>query len=239
MLLIPGLAGCARFHPQPLSPVETAAQLEARTLEAPALHRFLETNLSRSFPEWPAKSWDFDMLTLAAFYYHPSLEVARAQWRAAQGGIKTAGGRLNPSVSAAPAYNGQIPGAPSPWIVPLTFDVPVETAGKRQRRTEQAQHLSESARLNIATTAWAVRAGVRAALLDLYSARETESLLAQQESAQAEVARLLQGQLDAGRWFPSRKSLRRELRLIPRSSPGSRRNANPPKPARRWSTPWA
>ena len=39
------------------------------------------------------------MLTLAAFYYHPSLDVARADWREAAGGIVTAAERPNPTVT--------------------------------------------------------------------------------------------------------------------------------------------
>ena len=155
------LAGCARFHPQPLSPAQTAARLESRSLDNPALKAFLETNLHRAMTNWPAVKWDFEMLTLAAFYYHPSLEVARADWRVATGGIETAAERPNPTVTWSAAYE-PVPDAFSPWIPGLVFDLPLETAGKRRFRTEQARHLSESARLNIATTAWQVRSQLRA-----------------------------------------------------------------------------
>ena len=80
------VAGCARFHPQPLSPAETAAGLESRSLDNPRLKAFLEKNLNRELNPWPAAKWDFEMLTLAAFYYHPSLDVARAVWAEAAGG---------------------------------------------------------------------------------------------------------------------------------------------------------
>ena len=43
----------------------------------------------------------------------------------------------------------------------LTSDLPLETAGKRGHRIEAAGHLSESARLNIATVAWQVRSTLR------------------------------------------------------------------------------
>src|ERR1700680_2705792 len=105
MLVIMGLVGCARFHPQPISPAQTAANLDARRLDDPNFRRFLETNLSRSFPEWPPKAWDFDMLTLASLYYHPSLDIARAQWAVAHGINKTAAERPNPIISAVPGYS--------------------------------------------------------------------------------------------------------------------------------------
>src|ERR1022692_629780 len=85
------LTGCVRFQPQPLSPAETAAGLEGRSLANPDLKSFLEKNLNRELSTWPAAKWDFEMLTLAAFYYNPSLDVARAVWAEARAGIVTAG----------------------------------------------------------------------------------------------------------------------------------------------------
>jgi outer membrane protein, heavy metal efflux system len=198
IILLCLLAGCARFKNEPISASRTADALEGRTLDNPALRSFLETNLHRAFTNWPKQSWDFETLTLAAFYYHPSLDVARAQWMVAQGGNKTAAGRLNPNVSFTPAYNNQVADAPSPWIFPVTFDIPIETAGKRRRRMEQAASLSEAARLNIASAAWQVRSGVKRHLLDLNAALETQVLLQDQQKLQAESLRLLEGQHQAG-----------------------------------------
>jgi len=80
----------------------------------------------------------------------------------------------------------------------LTWDIPIETAGKRGKRIAQADHLSEAARWNFVSAAWQTRSRVRTALLNLYAARETESLLTRQESAQSNVVRLLEGQFAAG-----------------------------------------
>jgi outer membrane protein TolC len=80
----------------------------------------------------------------------------------------------------------------------LTLDIPIETAGKRGYRLAQARHLSKAARLNIASAAWAVRSRVRQRLLDLYTAREMEKLLKDQQSLQAENLRLVQSQAQAG-----------------------------------------
>ncbi len=192
------LAGCARFHPLPISPDQTAADLDNRSLTNASLKAFLEINLHRELTNWPAARWDFETLMLAAFYYNPSLEVARADWQVAQGGAQTAGGRPNPSVTVTPGYDSGIPGAPSPWIVPVTFDVPVETAGKRRRRIEQANHLSESARLNIATTAWRVRSELRSSLVDFVGAQRRTGLLQQQVAWQKEIMDRLRSQWQAG-----------------------------------------
>jgi outer membrane protein TolC len=190
-------AGCARFHPQPLSAAKNAERLEERSLTNAALRVFIETNAHREFPSWPVESWDFDPLTLAAFFYHPSLEVARAQWGVARGGEITAAQRPNPSINATPGYDTTT-SVPSPWI-PLTFlDIPIETAGKRGYRRAQAAHLAEAARWNVANAAWQVRSDLRAALIDLVSAQQRQKLLERQVAVQQQVIDLLQGQVQAG-----------------------------------------
>jgi len=201
-LLCCGLAvGCAHYQARPVSPEQTAAALESRTLEDPGLRSFIDKNLHRDSAAGPPRVWDFEMLTLAALYYHPDLEVARAEWEVARAGIQTAGGRLNPTLSAAPGYNFSHINAAyglSPWIPTVSFDVPVETAGKRGKRIAQAEQLSESARLNIAVTAWHVRAGVRASLLDYSAARQREAVLQQQIPIQHQIIALLDQQVQAG-----------------------------------------
>ncbi len=190
------LAGCATYQPQPISPEKTAAEFDTRSLANENLRAFLETNRVAA----PAQggAWDLKQLTLAAFYYQPALAEARAQLLAAQAAKITAGQRPNPSVSVTPAYDSQIPDNPSPWMVPVSVDVPIEIAGKRGKRVAEAEHLAEAARWNLVGTVWQVRSQIRAALLNYYSARETAALLDRQESAQTNVVRLLEGQLAAG-----------------------------------------
>jgi outer membrane protein, heavy metal efflux system len=190
-------AGCARFHPQPLEPKRTAADFQGRSLGEPGLRAFIETNLHAALPVWPLPSWNFTNLTLAAFYNHPDLDVARAKWAVAKAGKITAGERPNPTVSVTPGYNTTTR-IPSPWLVTPTLDIPVETAGKRGYRIGQATQRSEAARLNIGTVAWQVRGRVRSSLLGLYTARETEALLKEQQGVQTELVRLLEAQQAAG-----------------------------------------
>jgi outer membrane protein TolC len=198
MFLAPILVvtGCATYHAEPVSPEKTAAAFDTRSLTNADLQAFLETN--RLTGEWPRSFWDLNTLTLIAFYYQPALAEARAQWASAQAAKITAGERPNPTVSVTPGYDSQIPGNFSPWLVSLAFDVPIETAGKRGKRLAEAGQLSEAARWNFVSAAWQARSHVRAALLNLYATRETESLLTGQESAQSNVVRLLEGQLVAG-----------------------------------------
>lgn len=202
--ILPGLivaaaiwgGGCAHYEPQPLHPAETAAQFEARSLEAPAFQRFWEQNHGPQ--AWPVKTWDLEALTLAAFYYHPSLEVARADWQLAQGGDKTAAARPNPTLSVVPGYAVNAAQGVSPWFPQLTFDVPLETAGKRGYRQAQAKHLTEAARLNLQDAAWQVRAHLRAALLEATAARQRAQALGAQQELQAQLLARQEQQRQAG-----------------------------------------
>jgi cobalt-zinc-cadmium efflux system outer membrane protein len=192
------LAGCAHFQPQPLAPEKTAAQLDSRRLDDAGLKKFLEQNLGHELQNWPQTNWDLPELSLVAFYFHPSLEVARAQWLVAQAGMKTAGARPNPSVSVTPGYDSQIPGNYSPWLVPVTFDIPIETAGKRGKRIAEAEKFSESARWNFVSAIWKIRSAVRASLLDLKISERRADLLQKQFSAQQQIVKLLQQRFDLG-----------------------------------------
>src|SRR5206468_1005521 len=98
------LIGCVHYQNQPLSSARSAATFESRSLNDPELKKFLQQNLKRELAAWPPKEWDFPSLTFAAFYYHPSLDVARAQWGVAKAGVQTAGGRPNPTVGLTPEY---------------------------------------------------------------------------------------------------------------------------------------
>jgi cobalt-zinc-cadmium efflux system outer membrane protein len=192
------LAGCAHFQPQPIWAEKTAAQFEARRIDDDGLKNFLEQNLGYELKNWPKKNWNLQELTLVAFYFHPSLEVARAQWLVASAGLKTAGARPNPSVTVTPGYDSQIPGNFSPWLVPVTFDLPIETAGKRGKRIAEAEKVSESARWNFISSVWQIRSGVRAGLLDFTIAGQRADLLQKQFSAQRQIVKLLQQRFDTG-----------------------------------------
>ncbi len=189
------ISGCAHFQPRPLSPESVAAAFGARSLADSGLRTFLAENHVRT-PS-TGGTWNLKALTLVALYYQPALAEARGQLLAAQAAQITAGQRPNPSISLTPAHDA-VPGTPSPWIVPLALDWPIETAGKRGYRMAEARALASAARWNLIGTVWQVRSRVRTALLDLYAARQLDSLLARQVSAERRVVRLLQGQFAAG-----------------------------------------
>lgn len=191
------LCSCVRFHPRLISAPRALSAFEARTLDSPELKNYFLA-LDRA-PVWPLPSWDIDSLTLAGFFYHPDLDVARAQWGVAQAGRKSAGEMPNPTASVALGYNRTTPVAEvTPWISEAALEIPVETAGKRGYRIAQARHLAEAARLHVLTVAWEVRGRLRRVFLDLFAARESESLLSAQQALEEESVRILAAQLAVG-----------------------------------------
>ncbi len=190
------MGGCVHYEPRPLSPDVVLDRFEARRLDAPELGQFLRSNAGAT--EWPPAAWDLDALTLAALFYNPELDVARARWGVAEAGEVTAGARPNPSASAMMGYNASAAAGVTPWIPELVLDLPIETAGKRGLRVLEARHLTEAARLDVLSRAWDVRARVRRACLALHVARRTESLLTAQIDLQAESVDLLSRQHELG-----------------------------------------
>lgn len=190
------LAACAHFQPRPLSAATSIAGFESRSLEAPGLRAFLAANHVPA--PAPGAAWNLKTLTLAAFYYQPALAEARQKLLAAQAARITAGERPNPSISVTPGYDSGVPGEIHPWLVPLSFDWPIETGGRRGYRLAEAQHLAAAARWDLVGTVWRVRTRVRAALLALCAARRFESLLSREDSTRQTVLRLLESQFRAG-----------------------------------------
>jgi outer membrane protein, heavy metal efflux system len=172
------LSACAleRYRPAPIAADTTAASFEARTLDDPRLRAFAEKHFAQGSggadvaSEWPPGEWDYRALSIAALYFNPELETARAHVAESEAGLVTAGARPNPSF-------GITPGVPSPYLLTLDLSFPIETAGKRGDRLRAARSLDEAARLDLAAAAWKIRNEVRARLVDVLVESRARELL--------------------------------------------------------------
>jgi len=191
------LTGCAvqRYHPAPIAPAASAAALRARTLSDEGLRKFLVDRLPADAGKWPLQQWSLPELTLAAFYYNPGLQVARARVAEADAAVITAGARPNPIISG--SVGGSTSPA-SPWIGALGFGLPVETAGKRGYRILRAQRLADAARWDLANTAWTVRAQVRSTLLQYLTLTQRVQALQNEKQIRGEQVKLLEQRLAVG-----------------------------------------
>ena len=190
------LAACSfqTYNPQPLDPAQTAAHYRAHD---PASAEFRDYMVAQGYPAdaLPIKQWGLRELTLSALFFHPQLDVARAQLQAARAREITAAQRPNPNFSAS---GGKSEDDVSPWIYNLSVDLPLQTTGKREASLAQAQALSEASRIEIGQTAWTVRSRLLNSWIEYSAAQQQLRLLQQELDLRNEIAAMLEARLDAG-----------------------------------------
>ncbi|NMM35892.1 MAG: TolC family protein [Glaciimonas sp.] len=192
------LSGCAIYHAQPIAPAALIQSFEARSLDNPELQQYVSSHSNGKVNSNVSNIWDLKTLTLAAFYFSPDLDVARAKSGTSQAAVQTAGQRPNPSLQFPLGYTSNAKNGESPYTFGLGLDIPIETAGKRGYRITQAQQLSNAARYNVGNVAWQVRSRLRNQMLTLYAANHRASILKQQITAQQQVVEMLNKRLAVG-----------------------------------------
>ena len=197
MACLSGACANQAYHPKAIEVEKTADQFAARNLNSPELQRYMQ---SQGYPAeaLPISTWGLRELTLAAFFYHPQLAVARAQWQAAQAQEIAAGQKPNPSISGNVEHHSKTDGNVSPWTLGINLDIPVETGDKRQIRIDQATSLSMAARIDIGQQAWQVRSRLQTSLIGYRTALHQTTLLQREVDLQAVIVQMLQKRLEAG-----------------------------------------
>lgn len=175
-----------------MSPETTASAFAERNLRDPGLHEFLKENGASK------GTWTPDRLALAAAYFHPDVALARAEAQVAAAAIETAAMRPNPLLTFGPQFASSNISPITPWFLGMNVLIPMETAGKRSKRTEQARLAAEAARWRVSARAWAARSRVRIAMLDLHAARENIRLLEAEQTLHQEALQKLTAQMEAG-----------------------------------------
>jgi cobalt-zinc-cadmium efflux system outer membrane protein len=197
MAICLALCACASFTAKPIAPEASARAFEARSLDSPEVQNYVAAHSNA--PVQPViRSWDLESLTLAAFYYSPALDVARAKSATSQAAVKTAAQRPNPTFQIPFEYTSNAKSGESPYTLGLGLDIPLETAGKRGYRIEQARQLSIAARLEVGNVAWQVRSRLRTQLLNLFLARPRLKILGRRSVVQQHVLQMLEKRLELG-----------------------------------------
>ncbi|MBW4057301.1 MAG: TolC family protein, partial [Proteobacteria bacterium] len=190
------LSGCATYHPHPVAPAALMAAFEARTLDSPELRRYIDAHCGSGV--CAPGVWNLQTLTLAAFYFSPLLDSARARYGSSQAAIQSAGERPNPALKFPLGYTANAKSGESPYTFGLGLDIPIETAGKRGYRLTQARQISNAARSDIGTVAWQVRSRLRGHMLGFYAATRRARILERQIVTQQEIAAMLDKRLAVG-----------------------------------------
>jgi len=189
------LAGCHSFVPRPLDPAREAAAFEARTLASPEVTARVGQLVAAS--EAPAR-WDAASLTAAALGFRPGIALARAQAERAAASIESAGARPNPTLSLTPEISSNAAAGTSPWSPALAISWPIETAGKRGHRIEEARARSLSARYALFGEVAHANSEIAHALAARESAAASSALLALQLEAAGELAAHWQSRIEQG-----------------------------------------
>lgn len=191
--------GCAtyRYEAKPLETKQIVNEFSSRSLADPKLREFMQT-YQYSTRDWPLQKWDLEALTLAAFYFHPAIQVAIAEYAKSKTHEETINQLINPGIHLPLEYHSDTSGGKSPWLIGLIFDFIIERQGKRQARYEQAHAETNVARLGITSTAWKIYSNLRQKYLDYYAAVKNRELLNKQEQNSEKVLSLVTRRRELG-----------------------------------------
>lgn len=193
--LIP--AGCATYQAKPIKPAVFPSQFHARTLAATGLKNFIARQPIQPQPGFP-RVQTLSTLVAAGWYYSPALRVQLATLAVDRANMITASQSPNPTVALSPTYAAKAGPGISPWILGFNFDIPIETAGRREDRMAQAAALMRAGRYDLGQIAWNVRQDVRQALINYVFAQQRVQLLRQQAQNTALIESLIRSRFQAG-----------------------------------------
>ncbi|MGZ8271444.1 MAG: hypothetical protein ACXW1T_09555, partial [Methylophilus sp.] len=75
--------GFLQYSPKTIEPAANAARFEQKDPASEQFHQYLLNN-GYAADRLPLQQWGLDDLTYCALFFNPSLNVARAQWHAAE-----------------------------------------------------------------------------------------------------------------------------------------------------------
>ena len=196
-------SGCA-LQPYQAKPIDTA-QVSAKLADKDAASTDFKAYLIKQGyaqgnekDKLPFAEWGTTELTLCALYFNPKLEVAKAQLALANISVKTANLAQSPTLGGRAARSNQGNGDSSPWAFGLEVEIPIETTHKRQIKIEEAQHLQELARIDVANVAWQLRSQIAKDLLNLHENTAQQQQLDNELTIHNNLVKLLTKRVQLG-----------------------------------------
>lgn len=193
------ISSCAteKYVAKPLDPQVVNAKISNKDISNTAFNAYL-IKQGYSAADLPFQFWGLNELTLAALYFNPKLDVAKAQLALADTAIDTANQRQNPTLGGSLDRSNQANEDISPWAYGLTVDIPVETANKRTIRVENAQHLRDSAELDVAEIAWQLRSQIAKDLIAYHENIALQQQLSRELTAHNSIVNMLEKRFTLG-----------------------------------------
>lgn len=176
-LLALSLAGCAAVPTASAPDLQRQAQmLDARRLDDPGL---VAAEARLHLPGAADAAWTPDRITVAAWYFDPTLAQARAGARRAEADAALAAQRSNPTLQLSPERifsGGGGVGVGSPWTIGAALLIPLLHPGESAARRDIAAASTEQARDQAALAVWQSRTRAVGALRAVLLARRAQAL---------------------------------------------------------------
>ncbi len=192
-------AGCANtpYQAKPLDPAQTSAKLLNKDATSAEFKAYL---IRQGYAEkdLPFAEWGLNELTLCGLYFNSKLDVAKAQLSLANASLETAGQKQNPTLGGSIARSNQKNGDIRPWAYGLNVEIPIETANKRAIKIEEAQHLVEAARIDVADVAWQLRSQIAKDLLRHHENIALQKQLSNEVKTQEALVKILEKRVQLG-----------------------------------------
>lgn len=189
--------GFQTYIPKPINSHALKSRFEQKSPQSEDFYAYL---ISQGYPSksLPIELWSISELTYSALYFHPELDLARSEWRAAQSAEITAAQRIDPNISINSGRNTINDPEANPWTYSLGIDIGIITAGKREARIDRALGLSEAAKIKIAQTAWQVRTRLARSLIEYEFSLKLSQILQKEVDLRISIVDMLQKRVDAG-----------------------------------------
>lgn len=197
MLLTLTACNFIKYQPRSIDVKLNAEKIASKDPSSPEFTKYL-VNSGYNKEQLPLMQWGIEELTYCALFFHPSLDVDRAKWRAAEAAVGTASAKTIPVINANVANTSRANEDKSPYAFSLSIDIPIETSNKREIRIENAQHLSLAAKLQIAQNAWQLRKQVTLSLNAYQFNLQQSHLLSAEKLQRAEIVAIYQKRLGFG-----------------------------------------
>lgn len=193
------MSGCGfqEYIAKPLNTAEIAEKFARRQVDHQQFHDYLLAN-GYNPAQIPIQQWGADELVYCALFFNPNLDVARAQWRSAEAAKMTAAVRPLPNLKGNYGDSNNANDEIKPYTYALSIDLPLETANKRNIRIENAEHLSEAAKLRIAQSAWQIRSEVIKTLFEYQYNQQLLDLLTKEQNYRQQIVAMFQKRISVG-----------------------------------------
>lgn len=193
------LSGCAhdQYQAKPLEPSTVTSKLLNKDATSVDFKTYL---IKQGYTEkdLPFATWGLNELTLCALYFNPKLDVAKAQLALANSAISSANQKPTPTIGGRAARSDQANGDIQPWAFGLEVEIPIETSNKREIKIEEVQYLAETARLDVAETAWQLRSQIAKDLLYYHEIYALQQQLSSEVNIQDGLVKILEKRVQLG-----------------------------------------